>query len=164
VTQTAAEAIDVSIGPEPAAGRPLASASPTYAPADGGPSTDTVASVLIVDDDEDGVDALRYALEGQGYHVESAGNGRDALTLLRRRARPCVVILDLAMPVMNGWQFLAARASDASLSEIPVIVVTASVPSVDAETQVVMTKPVDVDALIARIGDVCRGRGSDREH
>lgn len=164
MTQTAAETIDVSIGPEPGAGQPLASSSPAYAPADDRPATDTVASVLIVDDDEDGVDALRCALEGQGYHVESAGNGRDALALLRRGARPCVVILDLAMPVMNGWQFLAARASDASLSEIPVIVVTASAPSAGAEMQVVMTKPVDVDALIERIGTVCRGCGSDRGH
>jgi CheY-like chemotaxis protein len=122
-------------------------------------------NVLIVDDDADGVDALRYLLESHGYCVESAGNGRDALRYLRTGARPNVVILDLAMPVMNGWQFLAAREGDETLSSIPVIVVTASQPAPGAESEMVMTKPVDLDALLDRIGAACASaRRQAREH
>jgi len=113
-------------------------------------------SVLIVDDDVDGVDALRYLLESHGYRVSSAGNGSEALQYLRGGARPSVVILDLAMPVMNGWQFLAAREGDEALASIPVIVVTASQPAPGAESEMVMTKPVDLDALLERIGTACR--------
>lgn len=111
--------------------------------------------VFIVDDDVDGVDALTYLLESHGYHVKSAGNGREALQYLRGGARPCVVILDLAMPVMNGWQFLAAREGDKTLSSIPVIVVTASQPAPGAESEMVMTKPVDLDVLLDRIRSAC---------
>jgi CheY-like chemotaxis protein len=130
-----------------------------------GPSDVTCgANVLIVDDDADGVDALRYLLESHGYRVDSAGNGRDALDYLREGRRPCVVILDLAMPVMNGWQFLAARERDEALASIPVIVVTASQPAL-AGAEMVMTKPVDLDTLLARIGAACaRTDGREREH
>lgn len=122
-------------------------------------------SVLIVDDDVDGVDALRYLLESQGYRVQSAGNGREALAYLREGARPSVVILDLAMPVMNGWQFLAVREGDEALASIPVIVVTASQPAPGAESEMVMTKPVDLDVLLERIGAACEaGRHEPREH
>ncbi|MEO8480931.1 MAG: response regulator [Acidobacteriota bacterium] len=120
-----------------------------------GPAATTCGNVLIVDDDVDGVDALKYLLESHGYHVDSAGNGREALEYLRTGARPCVVILDLAMPVMNGWQFLAARQSDEALASIPVIVVTASQPAPGAESELVMTKPVDLDDLLARVGAAC---------
>jgi CheY-like chemotaxis protein len=108
-----------------------------------------------VDDDVAGVDVLKYLLESHGYHVDSAGNGREALQLLRSGSRPHAVILDLAMPVMNGWQFLAARRDDASLANIPVMVVTASDPAPGAESQPVMTKPVDLDALLEWIHGAC---------
>ena len=80
-------------------------------------------------------------------------NGREALGCLRRGVPPNVVILDLAMPVMNGWQFLAAREGDADLAKIPVIVVTASHQVPVSET--VMTKPVDLDVLLERIRAAC---------
>jgi CheY-like chemotaxis protein len=121
-------------------------------------------SVLIVDDDVDGVTALRYLLESHGYRVQSAGNGREALHYLRQGARPSVVILDLAMPIMNGWQFLAAREGDEALASIPVIVVTASQPAPGAESEMVMTKPVDLDALLDRIGAACAAERQPRKH
>src|SRR4029078_7037090 len=88
------------------------------------PLTKSPGRILIVDDDVDGVDALKYLLESEGYVVDSASNGREGLQHLHDGPKPCVVILDLAMPVMTGWQFLAARDGDASLSKIPVIVLT----------------------------------------
>jgi CheY-like chemotaxis protein len=112
-------------------------------------------SVLIVDDDVDGVDALKFLLESHGYQVNSAGNGQDALRYLRGGAHPSVVILDLAMPVMTGWQFLAVRERDEKLAMIPVIVVTASQPEIASESALVMTKPVDLDALLEQIGAAC---------
>jgi CheY-like chemotaxis protein len=111
-------------------------------------------SVLIVDDDVDGADALKYLLESEGYAVQSVGNGRDALQYLREVPRTSVVILDLAMPVMTGWQFLAVRQCDEALARIPVIVVSASLPAA-AESDFVMTKPVDLDLLLDRVGAAC---------
>jgi len=120
--------------------------------------------ILIVDDDVDGVDALKYLLESEGYVVDSASNGREGLQHLLDEPKPCVVILDLAMPVMTGWQFLAARDLDEALSKIPVIVVTASRPTSYARGEPVMVKPVDLDALLDQIASCCHPRRSPPTH
>ena len=65
------------------------------------------APILVVDDDEDLQQLLRLVLEGQGYSVETASNGEEALACFERR-RPGVILLDMRMPVMNGWEFAAA--------------------------------------------------------
>jgi CheY-like chemotaxis protein len=122
-------------------------------------------TVLIVDDDADGVEVLKYLLESHGYHVDSAADGREGLQYLQAGRRPDVVILDLAMPVMTGWQFLAARASDDAMSKIPVIVVTASQPQSQARQEPVMIKPVDLDLLLERIDSICHaGPHGPRAH
>ena len=116
----------------PAAGhRPLARAGAPDAAAPRRQLTPNPASagdrgtVLIVDDDADTRSGLSELLVGEGYRVLTAGNGQEALASLRRmETRPAVILLDLMMPVMNGWEFLAERARDARLSGTPVILIS----------------------------------------
>jgi CheY-like chemotaxis protein len=68
-----------------------------------------VQSVLIVDDDLDILGALADLLESEGYHVTTVTDGQAALSYLRRGLRPCVILLDLMMPGMNGWDFRAEQ-------------------------------------------------------
>jgi CheY-like chemotaxis protein len=81
--------------------------------------------ILVVDDMIDLRDAIAVLLEVEGYDVIDAANGREALQLLTMHAgNVAAIVLDLAMPVMDGWQFLAERRKDPMLSEIPTIIVT----------------------------------------
>jgi CheY-like chemotaxis protein len=116
-----------------------------------------VVRLLVVDDDPDGVEAMRFLLEAQGYEVESASNGREALQMLRLGSSPPdAVILDLLMPVMNGWEFLEELQHDERLSAIPVIVVTGSFYTRPAEFGgKVFVKPVDFDALVRHVERIC---------
>jgi CheY-like chemotaxis protein len=83
-------------------------------------------SILIVEDDADLREALSEVLRDEGYRVEMAADGREALDRLRRESRPSLILLDLTMPVMNGWQFRDEQRRDPDLSGIPVVVLSAS--------------------------------------
>ena len=118
-----------------------------------------MASVLIVEDDRDTREMLGRFLELEGFDVQTAANGELALKVLQDEGRPSVIILDLMMPVMNGWQFRVAQQSDPNLSEIPVVVVTAAgvrddIPAISADGW--LSKPVDFDRLLATIGPLCQ--------
>jgi two-component system, chemotaxis family, chemotaxis protein CheY len=116
----------------------------------------TAVRLLVVDDDPDGVEAMRFLLESSGFSVDTASNGREALQTMRRGPSPDVVILDLLMPVMNGWEFLDEVRHDDRLASIPVIVVTGSFhtkPS--AFDGKVFVKPVDFDALVNHVQHLC---------
>src|SRR5262245_41874314 len=82
--------------------------------------------VLIVDDDQDIRDTLGGVLTEEGYRVVGAANGQEALDYLKDGERPCLILLDLMMPVMDGWQFLKQQGMSPSLAEIPVVVITAA--------------------------------------
>jgi CheY-like chemotaxis protein len=82
--------------------------------------------VLVVDDDRDICGVLGAVLEDEGYATAAAPNGREALRLLREGLRPCVILLDLTMPGMDGWDFRADQLRDPDLSTIPVVVITAA--------------------------------------
>jgi CheY-like chemotaxis protein len=82
-------------------------------------------SILIVEDDSDLRQALSDILRDEGYSVAMAADGREALDRLRRDLRPSLILLDLTMPVMNGWQFRAEQRQDPALSAIPVVVLSA---------------------------------------
>ena len=82
--------------------------------------------VLLVDDDEAIREALTELLVCEGFAVHPAQNGKEALDWLHRNGGPCVVVLDLMMPVMDGRTFLGIRRADPSLSKIPVLVATAT--------------------------------------
>jgi len=122
-----------------------------------------MASVMIVEDDRDTREMLARFLELEGFDVREAANGQAALQALREDARTCVILLDLMMPVMNGWQFRKAQSSDPALSKIPVVVVTAAgareqIPAIDADAW--LAKPVDFNRLLATIDPLC-ARTSD---
>lgn len=109
--------------------------------------------ILVVEDDVAIREALEAVLEDEGYAVASAAHGREALTLLRTGVEPpAVILLDLMMPVMNGWEFRAAQRSDSDLARIPVIVLSADrdVAAKAAALQVsgYLAKPVNLDVLL----------------
>jgi CheY-like chemotaxis protein len=109
--------------------------------------------ILVVEDDPAVLQALAIVLEQEGYEVATAGNGREAMAALERR-RPDLILLDLWMPVMNGWEFLDRLRGDSSLlSDLPVIAVTADAAAAarGLPVQAVVTKPMDVDVLLAEI-------------
>src|SRR4051812_23576179 len=82
-------------------------------------------SVLVVEDDRDIREALSDLLEMEGFKVYTAGNGKEALSVLKEISSPCVVLLDLFMPVMSGFEFLTAQSHDHIIATIPVIIVSA---------------------------------------
>jgi CheY-like chemotaxis protein len=85
-----------------------------------------VRKVLVVEDDEDVREAVRVTLEDEGYWVICAADGRQAMEMIRAEAEPCLILLDLIMPVLSGWQFRALQQQDARLARFPVIVITAT--------------------------------------
>jgi two-component system, chemotaxis family, chemotaxis protein CheY len=108
---------------------------------------------MVVDDDIGSLAALADILSLEGYRVETMSNGQEALDHLRGEAEPpAIVILDLFMPVMDGWQFLAEIKNDAGLAQlrIPVIVVTAFNAKVN-EAHTVIRKPIDLERLLHTI-------------
>jgi CheY-like chemotaxis protein len=82
--------------------------------------------VLVVDDDDVSRRQLRQTLEACGYLVQDATNGQDALDLLRRGPVPAIILLDLTMPVLDGWAFRAQQRREASLATIPVVILSTS--------------------------------------
>jgi CheY-like chemotaxis protein len=113
------------------------------------------AKVLVVDDDAGSLAALADVLSMEGYSVETMSNGREALDHLHAPdALPALIILDLFMPVMDGWQFLAEMKADARLSNprIPVIVVTALKAKVDADA--IIRKPIDLERFLHTVSDL----------
>ncbi|MFO7167993.1 MAG: response regulator [Chloroflexota bacterium] len=118
-------------------------------------------TVLIVDDDRDIREMLAQTLEDEGYQVLSAADGREALELLRSEPLPCLILLDLMMPVMNGWEFREAQLRQPELVDIPVVILSArtDVAQAAAEMQGVsyIAKPIDFDLLINTVAQHCNG-------
>lgn len=122
----------------------------------------TCNTILVVEDDADIRDMIVLALEAEGYQVTSAVNGKDGLNLLPSLARPCLVLLDLMMPVMNGWEFLQAKRQSDILAVIPVVIVSAFAEQAQREENVlgVLKKPIDLDALLKFVKQYCGPGGA----
>ncbi len=108
---------------------------------------DAVRRILLVDDDPDIREALAEALAADGNEVRTAENGRAALASARAE-RPDVIVLDLMMPVMNGWEFRRIQRGDADLAGIPVIVISAGRPGRDLGAAAFLPKPFPLDAIL----------------
>ena len=109
--------------------------------------------ILLVEDDLDVREALSDTLEDQGFEVVTAENGLDALRLLGQMAvHPSVILLDLMMPIMDGYGFLAARKCDPTLASIPVAIITAG-HGVDrarlGDSPPVVAKPIRIPYLLS---------------
>jgi CheY-like chemotaxis protein len=116
--------------------------------------------ILIVDDHADIRDSLAEILAEEGYQVACAANGREALEHLRTCPRlPCLILLDLMMPVMNGWDFRALQRNHPRFRAVPVAIVSGAdvtahcAGALDAVDYIV--KPVELRALMATIALHC---------
>jgi CheY-like chemotaxis protein len=117
---------------------------------------------VIIEDDEGIRSSLQELLEDEGYAVVTAENGKQGLEVLNALSdQPCVVLLDLMMPVMNGWQVLEALQKDEAKSEIPIIVVTAAGDRVGApNVRRWLRKPLHLDTLLNVVEEHCAGHGA----
>lgn len=113
--------------------------------------------ILLAEDDEDLREAMVDTLNEAGYSVEAVGNGRDALEWLEDTADPPkLILLDLMMPVMDGWQFLDEREKTPKVAAVPVIVLSANGSFLAKnETVPFLQKPVKVVPLLALIATYC---------
>jgi len=108
-------------------------------------------TILIVDDDESIRESMKLALESEGYSVQTAANGQEGLELLRRIQRPFLILLDLMMPVMDGWGFAHALHSDPHLAKPPIAVFTAFAERAKnfRGAALILSKPIDLDSLFS---------------
>ena len=112
----------------------------------------------MVEDDEDLLEAMLRLLRTAGYGVIGAHNGIEALDRMRGGSVPCVILLDLMLPVMSGWEFRRRQLEDPKLAEVPVIACTAHRGSGEAAALRVehyLGKPVDLRALLQLIARYC---------
>jgi CheY-like chemotaxis protein len=116
-------------------------------------------SVLLIEDDVAARDALETVLRQEGVVTAGVGDGAEAHAYLRTHARPCVIVLDLQMPGMDGFEFRAEQLRDPALARIPVIVLSGD-DHVDEKAlqlgvEEYLRKPFDVDRFIAAIDSHC---------
>ena len=122
------------------------------------PATNPAPPVLVVEDDREQRETLCAMLDFEGFDHAEAANGREALDYLENSRAPCVVLLDLDMPVMNGWDFRAKQLADERLSRIPVVVVTANDAGLSARFPGVvgfLWKPLRFEKLAAVLDQIC---------
>ncbi len=112
--------------------------------------------ILLVDDDVAATDFLTEILTGEGYTVTTAKNGKEALKHLRGAQLPRLIILDLFMPEMHGWEFRRAQLKDAKLRDIPVVVTTGASVYAGIDTNVIVHKPLEVARFISLVSDISR--------
>ncbi len=127
-------------------------------------TAESTTRVMIVEDDRDLRDVYAAALEDEGFSVRVASEGRSALAQLNDGTfLPCVVLLDLRMPGMNGWELAAHLRRSARLRRIPIVVVAAHYLLADEALRLGATawlqKPVPLHALVRAVEDACRGAG-----
>ncbi len=113
--------------------------------------------VLIVEDDADLREMMAQLLSLEGYKAVAVANGREALEYLHGSDAPKVILLDLLMPVMDGWEFRRMQQADPALASVPVIVLSAldqnRAGSLDATA--FLKKPLDFDHLLALVREHC---------
>jgi CheY-like chemotaxis protein len=113
-------------------------------------------NILIIEDDLAIREALRDVLEMEGYKIFSAANGKEGLEYLPKMTGPCLILLDLMMPVMNGWEVAAALRDDTILATIPVVVVTAyPAKAKEVQARSIIRKPIDLEVLLNIVSKYC---------
>jgi CheY-like chemotaxis protein len=109
-------------------------------------------SIVVVDDDLPALDALTELLETDGYQVRQADNGQEALEAMKSSEPPALILLDLSMPVMDGWEFMRRQRLEPSIAHIPVVI-TSLVSAVPAGA--LISKPINVNRLMLLVQKYC---------
>jgi CheY-like chemotaxis protein len=120
---------------------------------------DTQHHILLVEDNADTRDSMALVLEYEGYKVVGAANGQEALNHLEGNPHACLILLDLMMPVLDGWEFRARQRQDPALAAIPVVVLSAY-GSGDQKTAAMeaagyLQKPVEIEDLLDVVKRYC---------
>jgi CheY-like chemotaxis protein len=113
-------------------------------------------NILIVEDDVDIRLSLQELLQAEGYNVHGATNGKEGLEWLHQMDLPCLILLDLMMPVMDGWEFAKIKQQDGRIAPIPVVVVSAfeNAPETVRAARYIK-KPIKFDALLQVVHQYC---------
>lgn len=116
-------------------------------------------TVLVVEDDFDIRDLLVFVLSNNGYRATGVANGREAIAHLRQKQPADLILLDLMMPIMDGWEFRAAQKSDPTLNDVPVVLLSATEEVKEQagplEAAAYLRKPIDLGQLLATVGRYC---------
>jgi CheY-like chemotaxis protein len=116
--------------------------------------------ILVVEDDQGLRDTIVEILEAAGYEVSGAANGAEALARLGREPLPDLILLNLTMPVMDGWEFREQLRQDATLASTPIVVLSGVPDESQALTSLgvedYLTKPVTIEHLLATVAQYCR--------
>jgi CheY-like chemotaxis protein len=117
------------------------------------------AHVLIVEDDDDLRDDLAFLLARKGYQVETASNGKRALEKIGQVGPPCIILLDLMMPIMDGWQLRAELLKDPALAPVPVVLLSGMADVDEAARSLAavdhLGKPINLDKLYDVVSAHC---------
>ncbi|MDD4975691.1 MAG: response regulator [Bacteriovorax sp.] len=113
-------------------------------------------NILIIEDDADISEILKFAIELEGYTVYTAANGQEGLEALSK-IEPCLILLDLMMPIMDGWAFAEALEKDPTLNKIPFVVITAFAESAIniKKARGIIKKPVELELLNSTLKKFC---------
>ena len=119
--------------------------------------------IVIVEDDESIREGLQLAIESEGYEVRTASNGEEAFTLLKEIRDPCLILTDLMMPKMNGYEFIELASKTHTVASIPIVIVSATPPKESVAKMMtdsgkirgVIKKPVDWEYVMSIIHEHC---------
>ena len=125
-------------------------------------------SILIIEDNEEIRQTLEEVLRGEGYQAFGVSNGKEALRVLKAMPGPALILLDMMMPTMNGWEFLEVKKSNWQIADLPVVVLSAldapnalTKNSKPLAAKGYIRKPIDLDVLMEAIQLYCEGPGDD---
>lgn len=117
-------------------------------------------TILVVEDDDDLRESLTELLEARGFPVVAVQNGKDALERLAGGLSPCLIVLDLMLPVVSGWEFRNHQLADTRLAKIPTIIMSGAY-NLESETQrlqaiAFVPKPINIDLLFKTVEQYCQ--------
>lgn len=112
----------------------------------------SLKQILVIEDDANIRDVLQLALNFEGYKVVTAKNGKEGLEILSKMSHPGLILLDLMMPVMNGWEFVDAFKKIKEFANIPIVVVSAYSEKARAiECNDFVLKPLELETLLSSV-------------
>lgn len=126
----------------------------------------STAGILLVEDDRDVRDSIAEVLEEEGYRVTLAKTGVDAIEQLGKSHRlPAAIVLDLRMPVMDGWEFWSLQQGHQAWASIPVVVISADTNAKDKASALhpvaCLRKPLDIDELLGILAHLAAEQAGD---